>query len=205
MKFLEKLSLILFSLIICIISIVLILLSFNIINIEYLTRIVLNLLEYEQTTKITIISCVVALLLSLKCLFFRSKQPDDGRNGITLENSSGKLIISKESLETLIANVVKEVPGIEAIGSRTVLDDNNNVAVYVVTLVSKEILIKDVSIEIQTRIKETLKRTADLEVKQVNVKVKNITNKKVKELMPGKKVEENNSEKIEENVEVNEE
>ena len=42
------------------------------------------------------------------------------------------------------------------------------------TLVSKDMMIKDVSIQIQDKIKEAVNKTADLEVKQVNVKVKNI-------------------------------
>ena len=53
------------------------------------------------------------------------------------------------------------------------------------TLVSKDMMIKDVSSQIQEKIKEALNKTADLEVKQVNIKVKNITNKKIKGLPAG--------------------
>ena len=140
---------------------------------------------------------IVALLLAIKCIFFRAESEDDGRNGVTLENNAGKLVISKESLENLIANVVKEVQGIEAVSSRTILDKDNNVVVYVTTLVSKDMMIKDVSSQIQEKIKVALKKTADLEVKQVNIKVKNITNKKVKGLLPAS--EEQISEENEEN------
>lgn len=117
--------------------------------------------------------------------FFWSQKEDDGRNGVTLENTAGKLVISRESLENLIANVVKDVQGIEAISSRTILDRHNNLIVYVTTLVSKDMMIKDVSSQIQEKIKQALSQTADLEVKQVNIKVKNITNKKIKGLPAG--------------------
>ena len=43
-------------------------------------------------------------------------------------------------------------------------------------------MIKDISNELQTKIKEAMKRTADLDVKEVNIKIKNITSKKVKGL-----------------------
>ena len=79
--------------------------------------------------------------------------------------------------------------GIEALSSRTILDKNNQVNVYVTTLVSKDMMIKEVSAEIQDKIKEALGKTADLEVKQVNVKVKNITNKKIKGLPAAESVE----------------
>lgn len=199
MKFLEKVALVLFSIVISIMAIALILMMLNIIQIGVISKAVSFLLYDDLAFKITLTVTIVMLLLALKCIFFGAKKEDDGRNGVTLENASGKLVISKESLENLIANVVKDVQGIEAISSRTFLDRNNNLVVYVTTLVSKDMMIKDVSTQIQEKIKEALSKTADLEVKQVNIKVKNITNKKIKGL-PEAKVE-NNEENQEESIE----
>ena len=67
------------------------------------------------------------------------------------------------------------------------MDKNRNLKVYVTTLVNKDVLIKDVSSELQDKIIEAMKKTADLDVKEVNIKVKNITTKKLKGL-PSKKV-----------------
>lgn len=205
MKFLEKIALILFSIIIGILSVVLIFIMLDVININFITKAIAEILVNETAIKITLIVCSIALVLAVKCIFFRTKPEDDGRNGVVLENDSGKLVISKESLENLIASVVKEVQGIEAISSRTVLDKDKNLVVYVTTLVSKDIMIKDVSVQIQEKIKEALNKTADLEVKQVNIKVKNITNKKIKGLPAAKEenlVEENIAK--EENTELEE-
>lgn len=193
MKFLEKLSLIFFSLIISVISIALILIMLDVIQVSVVTKTISLILKDDFSIKLTIGVAIVSLLLALKCIFFGTEPEDDGRNGVTLENASGKLVISKESLENLIANVVKEVQGIEAISSRTILDKDNNLVVYVTTLVSKDMMIKDVSTQIQDKIKEALNKTADLEVKQVNIKVKNITNKKIKGL-PAPEESENISE-----------
>lgn len=198
MKFIEKMCLVIFSLIISVISISLILIVLNIVDITLITKTISYISQDENTIKITIGVTAFILLLALKCLFFRAPKEDDGRNGVTLENSAGKLIISRESLENLIANVVKDVYGIEAISSRTILDKNNNLIVYVTTLVSKDIMIKDVSAQIQEKIKETLSRTADLEVKQVNIKIKNITNKKIKGLPAGEEPKEAEPETVNE-------
>ncbi len=197
MKFLEKVALVLFSIVISIMAIALILLMLDVIQISVIAKTVTFLLQDDFAFKITLAVTIVMLLLALKCIFFGAKKEDDGRNGVTLENASGKLVISKESLENLIANVVKDVQGIEAISSRTFLDRNNNLVVYVTTLVSKDMMIKDVSTQIQEKIKEALRKTADLEVKQVNIKVKNITNKKIKGL-PEAKVENTEEENVEE-------
>ena len=184
MKILEKIALVLFSLIVSVISIVLILVMFDIVSVSVITSTLLLLLNNDFAFKVTLGVAIIALLLAIKCIFFRSRPEDDGKNGVVLENNAGKLVISKESLENLIANVVKEVQGIEAVSSRTILDKDNNVIVYVTTLVSKDMMIKDVSSQIQEKIKIAMKKTADLDVKQVNIKVKNITNKKVKGLLP---------------------
>ncbi len=194
MKFLEKLALILFSIMISVLSIVCILVALGLIEIRTVVS-MMGFLLYN--VRITLGVAIVALLLAMKCIFFSSKPQDDGRNGVTLENNSGKLVISKESLETLIANVVKDVQGIEAISSRTILDRDNNVIVYVTTLVSKDMMIKDVSTQIQDKIKDALSKTADLQVKQVNIKVKNITNKKIKGLPAAEETESTNENETE--------
>lgn len=192
MKFLEKVALIFFSIIISILAIALILIMLDVVQINVVTKSLALILSNDLSFKITLGVTIVALLLAIKCIFFGAKPENDGRNGVTLENTAGKLVISKESLENLIANVVKEVQGIEAISSRTILDKNKNLIVYVTTLVSKDMMIKDVSAQIQEKIKEALSKTADLEVKQVNIKVKNITNKKIKGLPAAEEPENTN-------------
>lgn len=205
MKFLDKLSLKLFSIIICVISILLILVITGVIPVQYITENIAFLAQTSKSVKISIVVLVVFILLSLKGLFFSSKKENTGKEGIILENTSGKLVISKESLENMIAAVAKDIPGAESISSRTVLDKNKNLIVYVTTVVSKDVILKDISTELQTKIKEAMKRTADLEVKEVNIRIKNITSKKVK-ILPAATSEEPAAleEPVEENKEIEE-
>ena len=183
MKFLDKLALKIFSLIIFVLGIGIILIMTGILPLDAVLEevaILTDIGDYEL--KITIVVLAVIMLLALKGLFFTSKPQDNGKNGIILENTSGKLVISKESLENLISSVTKEIPGADTVASRTILDKDRNLIVYVTAVVSKDVMIKDISDELQRRIKDAMKRTADLEVKEVNIKIKNITWKKVKGL-----------------------
>lgn len=182
MKFLDKFALKIFSIIILVISIVIILVITGILPISVITSELMFLTDIGANIKIALVIAFIFILLSLKGLFFTSKTNDDGKEGIILENNSGKLVISKESLQNLIASVVKEIPGADSISSKTILDKNRNLIVYVTTTVSRDVMIKDISTELQEKIKEALKKTADLEVKEVNIKIKNITSKKVKGL-----------------------
>lgn len=203
MKFLDKLALKIFSIIILVVSIIAILVVTEVVSMDSITDFIANFTDGVDMVRVTIIAAVVLLILAIKGLFFTSKPKNEGKNGIVLENQSGKLVISKESLDNLIASVVKEIPGAESISSRTFLDKNKNLIVYVTTILSKDVMIKDVSAELQEKIKEALKKTADLEVKEVNIKVKNVVNKRVKGLPESK--EEKPEEKVEEEPQAEEE
>lgn len=182
MKFLDKLALKIFSIIIFVVAIIAILLITGIVTVDMLEEQLENLFVGDTAIQVTIAVSGILMLLAIKGLFFTSKQEDNGKDGIVLENTSGKLVISKESLENLIASVIKEIPGAETVSSKTILDKNKNLIVYVTAIVSKDVMLKDISNELQLRIKETMKKTADLDVKEVNIKIKNITSKKVKGL-----------------------
>ena len=183
MKFLDKFALKIFSLIIFVLGIGIILILTGVLPLDAVLEeaaVLTDIGDYEL--RITIGVLAVLMLLALKGLFFTSKPQDNGKNGIILENTSGKLVISKESLENLIASVTKEIPGADTVASKTILDKDRNLIVYVTAVVSKDVMIKDISNELQRRIKEAMKRTADLDVKEVNIRIKNITSKRVKGL-----------------------
>ena len=182
MKFLDKLALKIFSIIIFVIAISVILLITGIISVDMILDKIYEIPTGETAIQVTIATLAVLMLLAIKGLFFASKPENTGKDGIVLENNSGKLVISKESLESLIASVIKEIPGAETVSSRTILKKKKNLIIFVTAIVSKDVMLKDISNELQTKIKETMKKTADLEVKEVNIRIKNITSKKVKGL-----------------------
>lgn len=119
---------------------------------------------------------VVFILLAIKCIFFDSnnKQEMDYKNGILLENSNGKLLITKDTLENLVNSVVKGFESAENVTTRIELDKENNVRVYINLSVKENAIIKELSTNLQNKIKTTIKKTSDLEVKEVNIKVKDI-------------------------------
>ena len=131
MKFLDKLALKIFSIIILVVSIIAILVVTEVVSMDSITDFIANFTDGIDMVRVTIIAAVVLLILAIKGLFFTSKPKNEGKNGIVLENQSGKLVISKESLDNLIASVVKEIPGAESISSRTFLDKNNYFCVLI--------------------------------------------------------------------------
>lgn len=179
MKFLNKLALIVFSWVILVVSILTCIVIFRWVNIGQVEGFITYILMGETTSKVLLGICIVFILLAIKCIFFSSySSNDNGSQGVLLENDNGKLMISKETLENLVNSVAKGFGGTEEINTNIILDKNNNVSVYANLVVSTDAVIKDLSSNLQTKIKEKVKNTTDLEVKEVNIKIKNVAPKK---------------------------
>lgn len=179
MKVIEKISLAIFANLILIICILLCLTIFGWLDINIMHEMFINMLEDGTTSNIILGVCVVLILLAIKCIFFdtNSAKKESIKDGILLENDSGKLMISKDTLENLANSVVKGFENTENITSKVELDKDNNVRVLVSLSVKPNAIIKDLSNNLQTRIKETIKTSLDLDVKEVNIRIKNIAPK----------------------------
>ena len=175
MKILEKITLIIYSNIILILSIILCLLIFNWLDISLVENIINSLIIGETSSKILLGLSVVFILLSIKCIFFdsTSKEEIKERQGVLLQNESGKLLISKETIENLVNSVALNFQNAEDVTTRVELDSENNVKVYVNLIVNEEAIIKELSSKLQQKIKEKIKTATDLDVKEVNIKVIN--------------------------------
>lgn len=180
MKFIERTSLKIFAFVMLFISISLLLVMFEVLPNTIYSDGISFLMDDSTYRKVTIGVCIVVILLALKSIFTRLKPVDVTRNGIVLENANGKLIISRESIENLINGIAKEMPGAENASSRILLDPDKNLIININLTVLGNVVIKEITIELQKKVKEALRRTADLEVKLVNVNIKNINSKKTK-------------------------
>ena len=176
MKFIEKVALILLSIIGLIFSLVMVMLYFNIISATEISNMLISISVGNVGIVMLVISLII-ILLAIKCLFFGSKVKKDKSDGILLENANGKLLITKETLENLVSGVSKNIIGTESITSKVILDKENNLSVLITITIDQDANIKDLSNLLQTTIKDAIKQTADLDVKEVNVKVKNINMK----------------------------
>lgn len=180
MKVLEKIALIIYSNIILVLSIVLCLLIFGWLDGEIIGGMITKIIEGETSSKVLLGVSVAFILLSIKCIFFdsTSKAQIKERQGVLLENESGRLMISKETIENLVNSVALNFESAEDVITRVELDKENNVRVFVNLIVNEEAIIKELSANLQNKIKEKVKLATDLEVKEVNITVKKVAQKK---------------------------
>lgn len=174
MKFIEKIALIIYSNIILILSVIACLLVFGWLDIDIVQSLIKTLIISETSSKVILGVSLVFILLSIRCIFFdpTSKQELKDKQGVLLANENGKLMISKETIENLVEAVTKEYKMSKEVTSKVQIDKDNNVNIFVNLVVSSDTVIKDLSIELQNKIKAKVKETTDLDVKEVNITVK---------------------------------
>ena len=179
MRILERIALVLFSIIMIILAVVSCLVVFDVVELNTVFKYLEELLKDDIAKKIIIGSSIVVVLLAIKSLFFptRIKKKQEIKSGVLLENKDGRLLISKDTIENIVNSVVRSYD--EAVDSQTkvILDSNNNITVFISLLVKDDSIIKEMSSSMQTKIKETLKRNTDLDVSQVNINIKDVDNK----------------------------
>ena len=179
MKVLDRIALVLFSSIILVLSVLFCLVIFGWINIDIITLYVKTMLNNPISSNITLGVLVVFMLLAIKGIFFSSdsKESEGAENGILIQNENGKLFISKDTIQNLVSGVVKQVEGAQDISSKVVLSKDNNINIDVILFVTQDVIIKDLTNDLQLKIKEVVKKSMDIDIKEVNIRVKNIAPK----------------------------
>ncbi len=179
MRILEKIALIIYSYIMLILAVVLSLLIFGWLDFSTCSNIVHKFIVGETSSHIILAINVIFILLSIKCIFFdtTSKKDIQERQGVLLENDNGRLMISQDTIENLVNSVVANFGNVEKFTTDVTLDKEKNVNVSVNVEVKPDVIIKELSTNLQAKIKDTVKSTTDLDVKTVNIRIKNIINK----------------------------
>ena len=180
MKFFDRFNLALFSTIILIISLIIILLSFGWLKLDLALDGIESLITNTVANNIAIGVSIVLMLLAMKSIFFNSyaKEKVEGKDGILLENDNGKLLISKDTIESLTNTVVKSFDSAQTVTTKVEVDEESHIKIYVTLFVNPDAVIKELSNKLQTDVKETVKKSLGLDVTEVNIKIKNIAVKK---------------------------
>lgn len=187
MKVIDRIILSIYSVIILIESIIAILLIFGWAKLESIVYLITDMLNNSVAYNIVFAISIIFIILSIKAMFFNSSKSRDltemedkrkGKmgEGVLLENEDGKLLISKDTIERLANSVVKNFSNIQDAKTKVLIDSKNHIAIVVELQILQNTVIKDLNTNLQTRIKEVVKQATDLEVNEVNVKIKNIIN-----------------------------
>ena len=178
MKKIDKIILAIFSILILFESIIAICLIIGWVKVETIESVINSIIFNNEVSKIVLVISIVCFICSIKCIFFESTDKESNKSGILMQNDNGKLLISKATIENIVKSVVKDFENIKDVKVAIDTDKLNNLIVNVYLIVNKNVIIKELTLNIQNKIKEEIKKTSDLEVKEVNVKIKDIISEK---------------------------
>ena len=174
MKKIDNIILTVFSILIFLASILIICIIAGWIKIDSVSEFVNMALAKQMTSRIILGLAIVCLIASFKAIFFSGTTEKENKKGVLMQNDNGKLLISKSTIENIVQGVAKGFDSVEVTDVSSDFDDLNNLSINVSLIVGKNVIIKELTVNLQNKIKETIKRTSDLDVKEVNVKIKDI-------------------------------
>ena len=177
MKILDKIALILFSVIMLIISIVVVLLIFSVISFDAIEMLYTHMMANNVINNVVLGVALISIVLAVKAIFFGSTANEGNKmngDGVLLENEAGRLLISRETIENLVNSVAKDFENTQSVTTKVVVDSDNTLKVFVTLMVLPNTVINELSMNLQKKIKEVVKNVTDLDIKSIDIKIKNI-------------------------------
>ncbi len=171
MKFVEKFSLIVFSIIVILLSVFTVLVGTEVIPAE-------DIAEFLSENIIaTICVAIIFVLWSIANIFFRNSGKDNS-NGVLLENENGSLMITRDSICNLADSILRKNDDIKEAIVKIDFDFNKDIIVNINATVKDTTIIKEISTKVQEDIKKLIKKATDIDVREVNIKIKNVDQEK---------------------------
>lgn len=174
MKILDKITLVLFSVVILILSILIALLMFGWVKFTTITIFYSEIIANNIATNSLIVASIVCGLLAIRAIFFNSSSVTSS-DGVLLENDAGKLLISRDTIENLVNGIARGFENTQSVTTKVIVNDDNELKLYITLMVLPNTVISELSMNLQSRIKEVIKNAAGVEVKTINIKIKNIS------------------------------
>lgn len=200
MKLLDKLINFIFSLAMIIVSVVILLVMFNLTTTEFVNGVLNNYLWNNDYRMTVIISSIVVLLAGLKTTIFLSDFKKKRKMPITVSTDNGNVQIAHETIESTAKAVAKNYEEVKDVNAKMV-GKNKGVEIYMTILVSQDTNIRALTRSIQDEVKNKIHETTGVLVLNTDIKVKNIVEKNKKVSMAEAS---NSKEKVEENIEIKE-
>jgi len=174
MKVLNKIFVAILTILMCA-SILALLISFNVFGVKELVLIDEFLTSNVYIHCLTIAISVILVVITVTYILSNN---NNNSKPIILQGENGELIITRETIESIANNVTKAFTGTREISTRLYVNNKEEVSLNIFMQVEQGIEISELVKNLQISVKEEVKKITEIEVVNVNVKIKNISNKK---------------------------
>ena len=165
MKGFEKFLLILFSIIIIALSVVLILISTEMIN---------PVANFLVTNKmIFLIVGAIFALLGLVGVFSNSDSGDDMRSGLAIKTEKGTVYITKDTFESIILGVARNYAELRNVKVEISINETGVIA-NIYTMILPDTVVPTLTAKLQENIKSSVLKQTTVEIKEANIKIRGV-------------------------------
>ena len=183
MKLLDRFILTIFSFIMILLSVISILVLTRVLDITTIYFMISSGMGNELGVKIAIGVFIFFILLAIKAIFLRGeyaeKDYEEFKESIVLENDDGRLVVSKDTLVNLVDGAASSFKGVSSVDTKLFVDQNMDISVIETIEVTDDTVLKDISNNMQLKIKEVVKKAIDLELKKIDIRIKNSSNRTI--------------------------
>ena len=173
MKVIQEIALTVFSIIMLVISIMTTVLILGWVDFGIIEYMIEGIVNNSNAKTIVLTLNVFFIFIAIVSIFYDSEKGNT-RDGVLLENEKGNLLISRTALTKIINSVINDFENVKVNGSRIILDNEGMLNINVQISVTKDVVIKEITNNLQIKIKEAIKNSSDLDVKTVNVAIQSI-------------------------------
>lgn len=179
MKLLDGFISFVFSIVILVLAVTILLVSTGLATDTFVISVLEDYVFNIDYKSITIITSVVVILAALKTTVFHSCFKTKDTSPIMVETEHGNVEIAQETITNTVKSVASKFENIKDINAK-MLKKKNGIKIFANISVLANSNIKNLTEELQTKVIEIIKETTGVKVLDVNVKVKNIYEKKSK-------------------------
>ena len=179
MKFIDRVILCIFSILILVFAILFSCVIFGWLDLTTIYILISNALQNQVTCNVLIGVNIVLILMSLKGIFFESNNTEEeySNDGILLQNEDGKLLITRDTITSIVNSVVSGFESVKDADTKINLSDNNDLLITLNIEVDENAVIKELSNNIQIKVKDAIKKSIDVDVKSLDIRVKDMVQK----------------------------
>ena len=174
MRFLDKLISFIFNLFVIIVAVAVLLVVIDVVSYPVITGLLRDYVFNVDYRAIVLSTVILVILAGLKVTVFSSALSNTSQKNIMVDTVHGKIQINQDTIENVAKNVIKDYDSIKDVHAR-MTKAKNGINMYMMLAVYQNTNIKEVVTEVQDKVKKQIEATTSVIVRNVDVKIKNVT------------------------------
>ena len=174
MRILDKLISFIFNVFVIVIAVAILLVLTGFVNYPVIEGILRDYVFNDSYKAIVLSSTILVILAGLKVTVFSSSLARTSQKSIMVDTPHGKIQINQDTIENVAKNVIKEYDAIRDVHTR-MTKAKNGINMYMMLSVYQNTNIKEVVTRVQNDVKKQIEETTSVIVRNVDVKIKNVS------------------------------